>query len=84
MHKRIKDSQVTLELAFTLSLIVLLFWAAAQSFLYVNNRLIIRQQYYESSEDMGRQIAADVDTEDEIQVRERDLPELDFFRVFGF
>ena len=82
MKETRKYSQVTLELAFAMSLVVILFWATAQVFLYVNNRLIARQQYYESSSISGRATAGYYEADEEIQVDETDLPVLDFFRAF--
>jgi len=79
MKKTRKYAQVTLELALAMSMVVLLFWATAQVFLYVNNRLVARQQYYESSPGGGRGVAGAHDVDDEVQVDETILPEVDFF-----
>ncbi len=76
----IKKAQVTLEFAFAIVGVVLLFWAAAEIFFYVNNRLVTRQQYYESNVDYGRKEAANPDLNQEIQVNEEELPQLDFFK----
>lgn len=74
--------QVTLEFAFGIVGVILLFWAAAEIFFYVNNRLVTRQQYYESSKDYGRVKAAVHDGNQEVQVNEEELPGLDFFKDF--
>jgi len=80
MGKNKKSAQVTLEFAFAIVGVILLFWAAAQIFFYVNNRLVTRQQYYESDKDYGRKQAADPSVSKEVQVDEKKLPELDFFK----
>ena len=80
MKETRKYSQVTLELAFAMSVVVILFWATAQVFLYVNNRLIARQQYYESEPSFGREEAGKYGVDNEIQVDENHLPGLDFFQ----
>lgn len=75
-------SQVTLEFAFTIIIIVLLFMGAVKLFLYVNNRMVIREQFYENSADYGRNIAGGQGAiNKEIQVDERKLPDLDFLNM---
>ncbi len=76
------NGQVTLEFAFAMVIVLLLFWAAVAIFLYVNNRLVIRQQYYESSPECGREIAADTATNWTVEVNEDELANLDFFKNF--
>ena len=78
-HKR--NAQVFLEFAFAIAGVVILFWAAAEIFFYVNLRLVKRQECYESDKNYGRLKAAQYNTNKEIQVNETTLGwSLDFFK----
>lgn len=79
MKKR-KKGQVTLDFALALICILILFFASAVLFFWVNGQLVKRQQYYESQPDYGRVKAAGINETKEIQVNEEALPKLDFFK----
>lgn len=76
----VKRAQVTLELALSICMAVILFLASAAIFLYLTERMVRRQQAYESSSSAyGRVQGAYVHADDVVQVDENALPGLDFF-----
>lgn len=79
----VKRGQVTLELVFAFVLTIILFYASVTIFVYLNNRMVKRQQEYElgASGGRGRVAAADPDAKKktDVQVDEAALPALNFF-----
>lgn len=77
----VKRGQVTLELVFAFVLTIILFYASVTIFVYLNNRMVRRQQAYESSPFYGRVAAADPDAKKktDVQVDEAELFSLNFF-----
>jgi uncharacterized protein (UPF0333 family) len=76
----VKRGQVTLELAFGFALAIILFYASVTLFLYLNNRMVERQQEYErGAKGRGRVAGTASSASADIQVDEAALPSLDFF-----
>ena len=72
-----KSAQVSLELGFALIAVFLLMWGGVAIFIWANNRLILRQEAYESSSDYGRVKATAEGVSGEVLVNEAELPKLD-------
>ena len=76
-----KKAQVSLEIAFSLIAALLLLWGAVAIFIWANNRLIVRQESYESSPEQGR-VAAGNATE-EVQIDESGYANMDILEEGG-
>ena len=81
MVKRTK-AQATLELCFTLIIVLILFMVTGFLFFWLNNTLANRQEAYEQDKDTGRIAAGERGNRDkEIQVDESGNLELNFFEM---
>ena len=74
-----KTGQVTLEIALSLICVFLLLWGSVKVFVWVNGRLVLRQEDYESSADYGRIKAGSSSEEVPLQESVSPYPELDIF-----
>jgi len=67
-----KTGQATLELALAIVCIFILLLGSLKIFLWVNQRLVLRQEHYESSSDYGRVKAGS--SSEEVGLRESSSP----------
>jgi len=70
--KKAHAGQVTLELALAIICVIILFWASAKFFFWINKSMVTREQNYESSPTDGRAKAGTWGNK-EIQVNEKPL-----------
>lgn len=71
--------QVTLEIAFALVCVFLLLLGSAKVFVWVNERLVLRQEDYEGSLDYGRVKAGSSSEEVPLRESSSPYPKLDIF-----